>query len=109
MFCGNSVGDVGHVVGHEAGEIHTAVRQHIDMMLVPQALHRLGRNAEQRKHSALRANEIERTVARYLAELSGEERAHIGYPSSHGGKFLEPLSLQCRVRENVRGYCGPVV
>jgi len=28
---------------------------------------------------------------------------------SHGGKFLEPLTLECRVRENVRRYCGPMV
>src|SRR5260370_11437266 len=79
------------------------------MVFLAQALDYLGRNAQQRKHSALRADEIERTIARCLAELSGEERAHIVDPSSHGGKFLEPLSLECRVRENVRRYCGPMV
>src|ERR1700730_3856823 len=79
------------------------------MVFLAQALDYLGRNAQQRKHSALLANEIERTVARDLAERSGEERAHIVDPSSHGGKLLEPLTLPRRVRENVRRYCGPMV
>ncbi len=46
MFGGDALGDIIRVVGHDAGEIHAAVRQHINMVLLAQALHRFGRNAQ---------------------------------------------------------------
>ena len=56
---GYRLGDIGHVAGHDSGQIHAAIGGHVDMVVVAQAVHRRAGNAEKRKHAALHLNEIE--------------------------------------------------